>query len=61
MERYWKTLQIELVNRVHIQDESSMRYFCNIYKSYYNETRPHQGLFRNVPLEPNQQKKIITN
>lgn len=61
MERYWKTLQIELVDRLHIQDESSIRYFCNIYKQYYNETRPHQGIFGFVPSEPSQQKASISN
>jgi transposase InsO family protein len=61
MERYWKTLQIELIDRLHIQDESSIRYFCNIYKNYYNEIRHHQGIFSFVPSEPSQKKVIISN
>ncbi|MGK0366905.1 MAG: hypothetical protein ACI9QD_000035 [Thermoproteota archaeon] len=39
---------MELVDRLHIQDESSIRYFCKIYKTYYNEIRPHQDLLGDV-------------
>ncbi len=44
-------LQIEIVNRLHIQDESSIRYFCCRYKSYYNGIRPHQGICGEIPSQ----------
>jgi len=36
---------------LHIQNEASIRYFCNKYKKYYNEKRPHQGINGDNPIE----------
>ncbi len=56
IERYWKSLQHELIFRLHIQNESSLRYFCNKYEIYYNETRPHQGILGKTPSQTNKIK-----
>jgi hypothetical protein len=60
MERYWKTIQVELINRLHIKDESSIRYFCSIYKKYYNETRPHQALLGSQPSRESQKRPTLS-
>lgn len=49
IERFWKSLQVECVYRLHIQSEASIKYFCSKYKKYYNEIRPHQGLAGGTP------------
>lgn len=51
MERYWKSLQEELIFRLHIQDELSIKYFCSKYRRYYNDTRPHQGILGETPSQ----------
>ena len=51
IERFWKTLQVECISRLHIQNEASVKYFCNEYKNYYNEKRPNQGLDGQTPKE----------
>jgi transposase InsO family protein len=48
IEKYWKTLQIELIDRLHIQDEASIRYFSKKFQIYYNETKPRQALLENA-------------
>ncbi len=59
IERYWKSLQEELICRLHIQNESSLRYFCNKYEIYYNEIRPHQGILGKIPGQMNKAKSLI--
>ncbi|MBT8374681.1 MAG: integrase core domain-containing protein [Deltaproteobacteria bacterium] len=51
IERFWKSLQVECIWRLHIQNEDSIRYFCHEYKNYYNKIRPHQGLDGGTPKE----------
>jgi hypothetical protein len=60
MERYWKTIQVELINRLHIKDESSIRYFFSIYIKYYNETRPHQALLGSQPSRESQKTPTLS-
>jgi len=61
MERYWKTLKEELIFRLHLQDESSIRYFCNKYRGYYNEIRPHQGISGKSPIQLKTMESPVTN
>ena len=51
IERFWRSLQRECIYRLHIQNEATVRYFCNKYKKYYNEKRPHQGINGDTPKE----------
>ena len=50
MERYWRSLQEELIFRLPIQNESSLRYFCRNYSAYFNSHRPHQGILGQTPV-----------
>ena len=59
MERYWKSLQKELIFRLHIQDESSIRYFGIKYLSYYNKVRPHQGICGETPSQKREKNTQI--
>jgi putative transposase len=61
IERFWRSLQGECIYRIHIQNESSIRYFCNKYKDYYNKVRPHQGLVGKRPVENGNLKKNLLN
>ena len=58
IERFWRTLQNELVDRIHLKDESSVRYFCNLYIEYYNEIRLHQGILGARPSNNHTNEKI---
>ena len=51
IERFWRPLQRECIYRLHIKNEASVRYFCNKYKRYFNEKRPHQGINGDTPIE----------
>ncbi len=50
MERYWRSIQNELIFRIPIQNEFTFRYFCRNYQVYFNEVRPHQGLLGKTPI-----------
>ncbi|OFZ26638.1 MAG: hypothetical protein A2381_16735 [Bdellovibrionales bacterium RIFOXYB1_FULL_37_110] len=61
MERYWKTLQEELIFQLHLQDESSIRYFCNKYRGHCNEIRSHQGISGKTPIQFKTMELPVTN
>ena len=61
IERYWKTLQEELIDRLHIKDETSIRHFCSKYQKYYNGIRPHQGILGQTPSKLKIENSIIIN
>ncbi|MDC0980277.1 integrase core domain-containing protein [Bdellovibrionales bacterium] len=44
VERFIKTLKLELLLRVPIHDTISLSRVCASYKSYFNYLRPHQGI-----------------
>ena len=60
-ERFWRSLQRECIYRLHIPNEVSVRYFCNKYKKYYNEKRPHQGINGATPIENSRIVSEVTN
>jgi len=49
IERFWKGFQDELIDRLHIKNMASIRFFCREYQSYFNQIRPHQGIEGSVP------------
>lgn len=61
IERFWRSIQRECIYRLHIPNEASIRYFCNKYKKYYNQKRPHQGIDGNTPIDNLKVIPKITN
>ncbi len=59
MERYWRSLQNELVFRLPIQNKFTLQYFCKNYQIYFNEIRPHQALLGKTPINNNFKQSLI--
>ena len=49
IERFWKTLQIECIDRIHFKNGATLNRFCMQCEKYYNEIRPHQSLDGCIP------------
>jgi putative transposase len=44
VERFIKSLKLELLLRIPVSDSVFLNRTCSRYKSYYNNCRPHQGI-----------------